>query len=119
MVHDKIQCVWQKKVRAFCCILAILCLNCSHKQDGINVSFMEERSDGLTYKQDTKKPFTGAAVKLYPNGKPEYRVEYVNGKAHGSSVQWWENGQKSSVVEFQQGKIVSKKQWDVNGNLIN
>jgi antitoxin component YwqK of YwqJK toxin-antitoxin module len=96
-----------------CCLLG-----CSRK-DMVDFSLLEERDMGITYQKGEMEPFTGTAQKLYPNGKPEYQVIYVNGKAHGASIQWWENGQKSSVVEFQQGKIVSKKQWDVNGNLIN
>ena len=99
-------------------VVAAFCLNCSDKPSRIDASQLEQRSDGLTYKKNAAQPFTGTARIFSPDGNPESSVQYQNGKAHGPSLQWWENGQKSIAVEFRKGEIMSKKQWDVNGNPI-
>jgi antitoxin component YwqK of YwqJK toxin-antitoxin module len=63
--------------------------------------------DGLEYFEG--KPFTGVAVKKYPNGKKEGEVTYKDGKMDGLGTSWYENGQEVSGSHLQ-GRQASR--WD-------
>ncbi len=47
---------------------------------------------------------TRTEITRYPNGAPECKTPYVNDKAHGVEIWWWNNGQKSSEIMRKDGK---------------
>ena len=106
----------------------------------VDVDQLEERDDGLSYLPNEEKPFTGVAVKKYPNGEKKEEVTYKDGKwhglwtfwyengqkemeytfkdgeAHGLHTGWYSNGQKSGEATFKDGIGISAKYWDEDGN---
>jgi len=52
-----------------------------------------EFKDGLTYKIDVNKPFTGVRVDKWPNGMRRYVDHYTDGNQSGLILEWNENGQ--------------------------
>jgi hypothetical protein len=81
---------------------------------------LEERDD-LIYIEE--KPFTGVALEKYPSGRKKRedivkdgkRISTENwdedGKLHGLSTWWYENGQK-------EWEATAIKYWDKDGNLL-
>ena len=53
---------------------------------------LELRKDQLWYKIDAEKPFTGAAVEKYPNGKMKSRTLMKDGISFGLIEEWDVNG---------------------------
>lgn len=100
------------------------------------------RREGLLYEINTEEPFTGIAVSYWPSGEVESESEWRDGKPHGKNIRWYENGQKRREIEFRDGefhgkwtvwyengqkkeetefhddKLIGRKEWDRDGNLI-
>ena len=74
---------------------------------------LEER-DSLGYFEG--KPFTGVAVKKYPNGQKRMENTFKDGKRHGLETDWFENGQKQFEITWKDGEFISAKEWDEDGN---
>ena len=62
------------------------------------------------------KPFTGVAVKKYPNGQKNWEYTWVDGKLHGLMTEWHDNGEKKRETTYKDGKQISYKKWDEDGN---
>jgi antitoxin component YwqK of YwqJK toxin-antitoxin module len=100
---------------------------------------LELRDEGL-FEKDASEPFDGLLVEFYPgkkrkvaievhNGKPhglsrgwhdngqlEVEEHFVNGTAHGLRTRWFENGQKRSEARIENGQITGTfLQWHDNG----
>ncbi len=58
--------------------------------------------DGLITKDG--KPFTGRAVRHYPDGKLWSRYSYKEGLYDGIIEEWYENGERSALKHFKDGK---------------
>jgi antitoxin component YwqK of YwqJK toxin-antitoxin module len=57
-------------------------------------------------------PFEGILVSYYEPKKIKSKVEYVNGKKHGSETQWYKNGTKLVERFYSEGfKIGIHKSW--------
>ena len=63
--------------------------------DAVDGDKLEER-DGLWYFEE--KPFTGVAVKKWPNDQKWGELTYKDGKEHGLAASWQKNGQKREEV---------------------
>ena len=132
-------------ITVLCAVVAIA--GCAKKDaevevidpDVIDFDQLEER-DGLWYFKE--KPFTGVAVKKYDNGQKWIEITYKDGKEHGLWTGWHENGQKkmegtyrdnklhglvtgwyehgpkSGEYTFKDGEVISEKEWDEDGNLL-
>ena len=98
---------------------------------------IEERDD-LGYFEG--KPFTGVAVRKFPDGQKKMEVTYKDGEWHGLATYWYENGQKGSEATYKDGVVhglmtlwhengqkqsertfkdgigISYKEWDKDGN---
>ena len=73
-----------------------------------------ERRDGLRYFEE--KPFTGVTVRKYPNGQKKEEGTFKDGKLHGLETGWYSNGQKSWETTYEDGQLISRKDWDEDGN---
>jgi len=62
-----------------------------------------------------EKPFTGYAVGKHPNGQKISKVTLKDGKRHGLSNSWYENGQKRGESNFKDDKLWTAVQWKPNG----
>ena len=60
----------------------------------------------------------GLFQEWYENGQLKMKVNYVNGEKDGLDQWWHSNGQKELEVNYVNGKLVSKKEWDEEGDLI-
>ena len=60
----------------------------------------------------------GLWIGWYGNGQKEYEETYKDGIKDGKSILWDENGQKRSEETYKEGKLISDKWWDENGNLM-
>ena len=65
---------------------------------------LEERSDGLWYKKNLNKPFTGKARRSYPSGKILMEIPYVQGIRQGLQEIWKEDGTLLRQVVWENGK---------------
>lgn len=45
--------------------------------------------------------------------------EYRYGQLHGISIIWFENGRKKSEQQYEHSILISEKNWDEEGNLLN
>tara|TARA_Y100000588_G_C14089550_1_gene853793 strand:+ start:230 stop:529 length:300 start_codon:yes stop_codon:yes gene_type:complete len=61
------------------------------------VSFDKLQHRGrLTYIPNQDTPFTGKAVRFYPNGQRVWEEKYKKGKLDGLQTIWYEGGQKKA-----------------------
>ena len=104
------------------------------------VSFDKLQHRGrLTYIPNQDTPFTGIAVRFYPDGQRVWEENYKDGKLdglqtiwyeggqkkaeginkdgypHGLWTQWYPDGQKKSESICKDGKVMSAKVWKPNG----
>jgi len=71
---------------------------------------------GLWFKRGEKEPYTGLVEAFYNNGKMESKIHYEKGVRAGIESHWYENGTKRWEMIYKSGRMVSMKQWDVDGN---
>ncbi len=96
--------------------LPLLLGGCGENPDGVNAEEVEDR-DGITYLKGSDTPYTGKAFALYENGQKSSEVNYKDGKMDGLVMSWYENGQKRGEANFKNGKVVegSRKYWNSKG----
>tara|TARA_B100000085_G_scaffold103082_1_gene93747 strand:- start:39 stop:374 length:336 start_codon:yes stop_codon:yes gene_type:complete len=99
-------------------IIIIFILACSEKELTTHPDQINQRSDGLVYLKSSQESFTGKVEDWHDSGVLKYQINYVSGKAHGVSYQWWDNGQLAAEINFNLGEIINQKRWDINGNKI-
>ena len=73
--------------------------------------------EGLKYHPETKELYSGDVFKNYLGGKTQYEGSYKDGKQDGLYTEWYENGQKSNETIYDEGKIISKKEWNEDGSV--
>ncbi|WPE17227.1 hypothetical protein R5P06_03950 [Candidatus Thioglobus autotrophicus] len=59
--------------------------------------------DGITYQLNSDTPYTGKLIMYYDTGEELSEINYVNGKEHGPSISWDENGRKCSESNSKNG----------------
>ena len=111
------------------------------EKGSVNINTLEKR-DGLYYEPGAFTSFSGKVYRLSTNGKKaeQFTLRYgqreglqitwyfngqqqskslwKSGKRDGATWEWHEDGQKKSEMIFKRDKLVSKKEWDDDGNLI-
>ncbi len=60
----------------------------------------------------------GKLIYWFENGHRMGEAELRNGQIEGKVISWHRNGQKESEIEYRNGNLVSRIEWDTNGNLI-
>ena len=97
---------------------------------------------GITYQADAEEPFEGRAAMRDKSGRVIYQVTYQKGlphgkfgsfyhdgvkesegvmkegKLHGKVAYYYPNGKKKSRYEYENGKAISRKNWDELGKEI-
>ncbi len=104
--------------------------------------FEVDRRDGLLFAHGEKQPFAGRLIENYSKNVRKAQVEIRNGKAHGLSRGWFDNGQmeveetfvegvshgprtrwhrngaRKSLAQIEHGKIVGEyTEWHENGKM--
>ena len=83
----------------------------------------DESTDKLKSNLKDGKP-DGLWTEWYENGQKwtegnwESEENWKDGKMDGLWLKWHKNGQKAGEANFNDGKIVSQKDWDEEGELI-
>ena len=72
--------------------------------------------NGLWYRRGDVKAYTGVIAGHYKNGQLESKRRYENGVQIGTETHWYDTGQKRWEMIYQDGQMVSIRQWDVDGN---
>ena len=88
--------------------------------DGNIVGLLDE---GLWFKQGDEAPYTGLVVGMNKpkDGKPpafpyNYKREFKDGIQVGVETGWYTTGEKRIELVYENGEVVSMRQWDADGN---
>jgi len=75
-----------------------------------------QRRNGIVYKKNDKKPFTGKVVFYHEDGQKEIEAYLKEGKFHGKSVSYYENGKKKTEANYKNGEMYGRfLLWDKKG----
>lgn len=85
-----------KKIILVLSLFIFLLIGCSKEVDFAKL----EQKQGIYYKINDSKPFTGTAVKYFSNGQKEGIANYKNGKLNGEVISYHENGKIQSKSNF-------------------
>ena len=79
--------------------------------------------EGLWFKQGDEAPYTGLVVGMNKpkDGKPpafpyNYKREFQDGVQVGVETGWYTTGKKRIELIYENGEVVSMRQWDADGN---
>jgi antitoxin component YwqK of YwqJK toxin-antitoxin module len=74
---------------------------------------------GISYEINQSIPFTGRVIKKYDSGQLMFEDNYKNGKQHGLSKSWYDNGQKISETIYENGIIKNGTSyvWNMDGSI--
>lgn len=65
-----------------------------------------------------KEPAYEVKYAIWPNGKLMYMHEFLDGEPHGICRNWYRDGQKKSVANWQHGKLHGRYQfWYEKGTI--
>ena len=80
-----------------------------------------DNSQGIIYYYDkeTNELFTGKASWILKFNNQKFEGSYKDGKLHGMSKIWHENGNLAEETIYDEGVLISKTSWDENGIIIN
>ena len=116
----------------------LMIVGCS---EPINVNSLVKRN-GIAYKVNSEKPFTGESFELDKNGIERWKCNFKNGKKHGNYIllykngqkkiegkyknnvrvgiwkTWYKNGQQKSIITFKDGEKIIRKEWNEKGQLL-
>ena len=93
----------------------LIFLSCSNKVDESNVIFKE----GIVFKANQKKPFSGKTVKYYVNRQIAREIHYRNGIKNGEYEEWFSTGRTKSKSQYVDGKLEGLYcEWHPNGILL-
>jgi len=128
-------------MRTFIISFLLLFSSIIYAQESVNFNQLDKRND-IYYIHNTNTPFTGKALKNYPNGKigmagtmvkgkfdglwvwwysngqKKRETKYVKGLKQGKSFYWWDNGVKKLESLFVDDRSVSQKRWSKEGKLL-
>ena len=110
-------------------------------EEVVNLTELEVR-EGIAYSRGSDTPFTGKVFELHEDGQKYWEEDYKDGKSDGLYEMWYKNGQKGEETNFKDGNfdglctkwykngqkmsesfyedsvLVSKKEWNEKGELI-
>ena len=106
-----------------------------HEIPAVKLMEMEKRDNngnivglleaGVWYKRGEENPYTGFVVGMNKpkNGKPptfpyNYKREYKKGIQVGVETGWYASGKKRIELVYENGEVLSMKQWDADGEEI-
>ena len=80
-----------------------------------------DNSQGIIYYYDkeTNELFTGKASWILKFNNQKFEGSYKDGRFHGISKIWHENGNLAEETIYDEGVLISKTSWDENGIIIN
>ena len=86
-------------------------------KDGLSTEWYENGQRKLegTYKDGERD---GLWTWWYEDGRKRSEGPYKDGKPDGLHVQWYENGKKRGEGTFKDGKIISQKEWNEDGSVM-
>ncbi len=61
--------------------------------------------DGLSYRDDSRTPFTGVRTVLHVDGIPAVQTHFVDGVPHGDSTRWYTDGTKERELHYDRGRV--------------
>ena len=107
-----------KKKMLLMSVISILLLFMFGCVETADVSEIKERN-GLTYRINSDKPYTGNIVSYYKSGKKEIEGYVKNGLPDGKLINWNKNGKKVREVNYKNGKKEGKEIiWNENGQIM-
>ena len=68
-----------------------------------------------TYKDGEKD---GIWTEWYENGQKKEEGTFKDGKLEGLVTGWYENGQRMGEYTYKDGKLISKKEWNEDGSVM-
>ena len=74
------------------------------------------RDKGRWHKRGATAPFSGRVVAYYKNGQMESKRYYDKGVQAGIETHWYDTGQKRWEMNYKDGRMISMRAWDVDGN---
>ena len=78
--------------------------NTLSKEDKENLSTSFEFADMALFLRTTTRDIVGATSDVYPSGKPKIYMPYnVNGELHGDYIEFYENGNISYKITYENG----------------
>lgn len=78
--------------------------NTLSKEDEENLSKNFEFADMALFLRSTTRDIVGATTDVYPNGKPRIYMPYsVNGELHGDYIEFYEDGNISYKITYENG----------------
>jgi len=78
--------------------------NTLNKEDMEDLSASFEFADMDLFLRSVTRDIVGATTDVYPNGKPKIYMPYsVNGELHGDYIEFYENGQVSYKITYENG----------------
>ncbi|MDC0143325.1 YdjY domain-containing protein [Verrucomicrobia bacterium] len=80
---------------------------------GARVGLLEK---GLWYKRGGSGSYTGRVVGYYKNKQLESERFYENGIQVGVETHWYDSGVKRWELIYKNGKLISQRSWDPDGN---
>jgi len=84
-------------------------------KEAVEFASLEGR-DGLRYKVNESKPYSGWAKIMYDSGQAERLGRFKDGKEDGRWTGWHENGQMEFLNNFKDGKLDGlRREWYENG----
>jgi antitoxin component YwqK of YwqJK toxin-antitoxin module len=86
--------------------------------EAIDVKKLQRRGkkgEARYYAPNQQTPYSGWIKGMYDNGQIARLGQYKDGKAHGLTTMWLENGQKVIEANWKDGKRGLRTQWYENG----
>ncbi len=71
---------------------------------------------GLWHKRGDPNPYTGRVAGHYKNNQLETERYYEKGIQVGVETHWYDSGVKRWELTYQNGKLISQRSWDPDGN---
>ena len=84
----------------------------------VNMQDLITDPEGLFCSKDSEIPFSGKVYAEYPSGHLSAEGNLKVGQYDGIWFIWYENGQKQSEENFNEGKSISVKHWNKSGEPI-
>ncbi|MGL5126337.1 MAG: toxin-antitoxin system YwqK family antitoxin [Fusobacteriaceae bacterium] len=104
----------KKKICLF--LICLFFLACG-KEEVIDSLQLQERN-GIYYKVNEEKGFTGTSIAKYLNGQLAFEETFKNGKLNGIHKQYYENGQLQQEANYKNGQSDGPyKLYYLNGEL--
>jgi hypothetical protein len=79
--------------------------------DAEDLEWRSEEGDELAFTPDSDTPYTGWVRDMHENQRINILGQYVDGKQHGLSTEWYESGKKKSEGSFKDNEKQGLYRW--------